>query len=86
MPAAVLTVHQTRFVLAFGGSSGEEMEKGGHQYLSALAAAIAMSVAIVARLFFAADERLRSPRGRGGLSLPRPVPLAGAPPFPVATL
>jgi hypothetical protein len=53
MPAAVLTVHQARFMLAFGGSSGEELEKEGHQYLSALAAPIAMSVAIVVGLFFA---------------------------------
>jgi hypothetical protein len=53
MPAAVLTVHQLRFVLAFGGSSGEELEKEGHQYLGALAAPIAMSVAIVVGLFFA---------------------------------
>jgi hypothetical protein len=53
MPAAVLTVHQLRFMLAFGGASGEELEKEGHQYLSALAAPIAMSVAIVVGLFFA---------------------------------
>ena len=53
MPAAVLTVHQARFMLAFGGSSGEELEKEGHQYLSALAAPIAMSLAIVVGLFFA---------------------------------
>jgi hypothetical protein len=53
MPAAVLTVHQLRFLLAFGGSGGEELEKEGHQYLSALAAPIAMSVAIVVGLFFA---------------------------------
>jgi hypothetical protein len=53
MPAAVLTVHQLRYLLAFGGGSGEELEKEGHQYLSALAAPIAMSVAIVIGLFFA---------------------------------
>jgi hypothetical protein len=53
MPAAVLTVHQLRFLLAFGGGSGEELEKEGHQYLSVLAAPIAMSVAIVVGLFFA---------------------------------
>jgi hypothetical protein len=53
MPAAVLTVHQLRFLLAFGGSSGQELEKEGHQYLSALAAPIAMSVAIVVGLFVA---------------------------------
>jgi hypothetical protein len=59
MPAAVLAVHQLRFVLALGGSSGEELEKEGHQYLSALAAPIAMSLAIVVGLFFA---RLASAR------------------------
>src|ERR1700761_1876171 len=53
MPAAVLTVHQARFMLAFGGASGEELEKEGHQYLSALAGPIAMSVAILVGLFFA---------------------------------
>jgi hypothetical protein len=53
MPAALLTVHQLRFLLAFGGGSGQELEKEGHQYLSALAAPIAMSVAIVVGLFFA---------------------------------
>jgi hypothetical protein len=53
MPAAVLTVHQLRYLLAFGGGSGQELEKEGHQYLSALAAPIAMSVAIVVGLFLA---------------------------------
>jgi hypothetical protein len=53
MPAAVLTVHQLRYLLAFGSGSGQELEKEGHQYLSALAAPIAMLVAIVAGLFFA---------------------------------
>jgi len=53
MPAAVLTVHQLRFLLAFGGGSGHQLEKEGHQYLSALAAPIAMLVAIVVGLFVA---------------------------------
>src|SRR6185312_11118369 len=53
MPAAVLTVHQLRYLLAFGSGSGQELAKEGHQYLSALAAPIAMSVAIVVGLFFA---------------------------------
>ncbi len=53
MPAAVLTVHQLRFLLAFGDSSGRQLEQEGHQYLSALAAPIAMSVAIVVGVFFA---------------------------------
>ncbi|MBS1889279.1 MAG: hypothetical protein JSU06_19040 [Actinobacteria bacterium] len=53
MPAAVLTVHQLRYLLAFGGESGQELEQEGHQYLGALAAPIAMLVAIVVGLFFA---------------------------------
>ncbi len=53
MPAAVLTVHQLRYLFAFGGGTGQELEKEGHQYLSALAAPIAMSVAIVVGLFVA---------------------------------
>jgi hypothetical protein len=64
MPAAVLTVHQLRFLLAFGDHSGAELEKEGHQYLSALAAPIAMSVAIVVGLFVA---RLASAWRGGGL-------------------
>jgi hypothetical protein len=83
MPAAVLTVHQLRYLLAFGGGTGQELEKEGHQYLSALAAPIAMSVAIVVGLFVArlasvwregeADTAARrgsaapAPGGRGGL-------------------
>jgi len=53
MPAAVLSVHQLRYLLAFGGGTGQELEKEGHQYLSALAAPIAMLVAIVVGLFVA---------------------------------
>jgi hypothetical protein len=53
MPAAVLTVHQLRYLFAFGGGTGQELEKEGHQYLSALAAPIAMSVAILVGLFLA---------------------------------
>jgi hypothetical protein len=67
MPAAVLTVHQLRFLLAFGGGSGAELEKEGHQYLSALAAPIAMSVAIVVGLFFARlASAWREGAGEGG--------------------
>jgi hypothetical protein len=63
MPAAVLTVHQLRYLLAFGGGTEQELEKEGHQYLSALAAPIAMSVAIVVGLFLA---RLASAWRAGG--------------------
>jgi hypothetical protein len=63
MPAAVLTVHQLRYLLAFGDGTGQELEKEGHQYLSALAAPIAMSVAILVGLFVA---RLASAWREGG--------------------
>ena len=79
MPAAVLTVHQLRYLLAFGSGSGQELEKEGHQYLSALAAPIAMSVAIVVGLFFArlavawrvggADPPASRGASRGGTAL-----------------
>jgi hypothetical protein len=73
MPAAVLTVHQARCMLAFGGSSGEELEKEGHQYLSALAAPIAMSVAIVVGLFFARlASAWRDGVGEGDAATPGP--------------
>ncbi|MBS1883396.1 MAG: hypothetical protein JSS97_10645 [Actinobacteria bacterium] len=81
MPAAVLTVHQLRFLLAFGSGSGQELEKEGHQYLSALAAPIAMSVAIVVGLFFArlastwrvgatGRDRVAGASARGGREAP----------------
>src|ERR1700753_3397282 len=87
MPAALLTVHQLRFLLAFGGESGTELEKEGHQYLSALAAPIAMSVAIVVGLFFArlgvvgrgggarasAASSSRGWRWCGGRAIPAPI-------------
>ncbi|HTT93969.1 MAG TPA: hypothetical protein VMF55_04810 [Solirubrobacterales bacterium] len=75
MPAAVLTVHQLRYLLAFGGGSGAELEKEGHQYLSALAAPIAMLVAIVIGLFFArlaAAWRVGAGEGRDGAA-PEPA-------------
>jgi hypothetical protein len=71
MPAAVLTVHQLRYLLAFGGGTGQELEKEGHQYLSALAAPIAMSVAIVVGLFLARlASAWREGEGEGGAPTP----------------
>ncbi len=86
MPAAVLTVHQLRYLLAFGGGSGEELEKEGHQYLGALAAPIAMSVAIVVGLFFArlasawqagSVDGVGGPGAPGGAPATRPVAWRG---------
>jgi|GEM_PF-1449741 len=81
MPAAVLTVHQLRYLLAFGGGSGAELEKEGHQYLSALAAPIAMSVAIVVGLFFARlASAWREGAAAGGHGGATPAPGAGSDP------
>jgi hypothetical protein len=53
MPAAVLTVHQLRFQLAFGGQANAKLASEGHAYLGALAPLAAMLVAIAAGLFLA---------------------------------
>lgn len=51
MPAAVLTVHQLRYQLAFGGRTDEKLASQGHQYLGAVAPFAAMLLAIVVGLF-----------------------------------
>jgi hypothetical protein len=63
MPAAVLTVHQLRFQLAFGDRADSSLAAEGHQYLTALAPLAAMLVAIGSGLFIAALARAR--RGVG---------------------
>lgn len=74
MPAAVLTVHQLRFELAFGGHADSRLAAEGHRYLTALAPIAAMLVAIGAGLFLAALARAR--RGAGeARRAPGPVAL-----------
>ena len=53
MPAAVLTVHQLRFQLAFGDRTEGKLASEGHQYLGALAPLAAMLLAIGVGLFLA---------------------------------
>jgi hypothetical protein len=65
MPAAVLTVHQLRFQLAFGDRADQRLAAEGHQYLTALAPLAAMLVAIGAGLFLAALARAREGVGEG---------------------
>lgn len=57
MPAAVLTVHQLRFQLAFGGHTEAKLASEGHQYLGALAPLAAILVAIAVGLFLASLAR-----------------------------
>jgi hypothetical protein len=53
MPAAVLTVHQLRYQVAFGTRTDEKLASQGHQYLGALGPAVAMLLAIGVGLFLA---------------------------------
>ena len=70
MPAAVLTVHQLRFQLAFGDRADGRLAAEGHGYLTALAPLAAMLVAIVAGVFLASVARAwREGAGEG-----RPAP------------
>ena len=57
MPAAVLTVHQLRFQLAFGDRTQGKLASEGHQYLGALAPLAAMLLAIGVGLFLATLSR-----------------------------
>ena len=53
MPAAVLTVHQLRYQLAFGDHADSKLASQGHQYLGAFAPLAAMLLAIGVGLFLA---------------------------------
>jgi hypothetical protein len=70
MPAAVLTVHQLRFQLAFGDRTGGRLAEEGHQYLVALAPLAAMLVAIAAGLFAARLARAWDGEEGDGGALP----------------
>ncbi|MBS1879938.1 MAG: hypothetical protein JST31_10515 [Actinobacteria bacterium] len=59
MPAAVLTVHQLRYQLAFGGHTDTKLASEGHSYLGAVAPLAAMLVAIAAGVFIAGLARAR---------------------------
>jgi hypothetical protein len=58
MPAAVLTVHQLRYQLAFGGRADSKLASEGHQYLGALAPLAAMLLAIGVGLLLATLARV----------------------------
>jgi hypothetical protein len=66
MPAAVLTVHQLRYQLAFGARADEKLASQGHQYLGAVGPAVAMLLAIGVGLFLARLARAwRDGQGEG---------------------
>jgi hypothetical protein len=68
MPAAVLTVHQLRYQLAFGGHTDAKLASEGHAYLGTLTPLAAMLLAIGAGVFIAALARARrdGETGEGG--------------------
>jgi hypothetical protein len=59
MPAAVLAVHQLRYLLAFGGDAKAKLASEGHAYLASLAPLAAVLVAIGAGVFLAGLARAR---------------------------
>jgi hypothetical protein len=59
MPAAVLAVHQLRYLLAFGGDTESKLAAEGHAYLTSLAPLAAVLVAIGAGVFLAGLARAR---------------------------
>ena len=75
LPAAALSVHQLRFLLAFGDGAGAELERQGHAYLGLLAPFVAILAAAGVGLFVA---RLLEAWSEGGDSGER----GRAPSFP----
>ncbi|MGD9736676.1 MAG: hypothetical protein AB7V58_13905 [Solirubrobacterales bacterium] len=59
MPAAVLTLHQLRYQLAYGDHADSQLAAQGHAYLGAVTPLAAMLVAIAAGVFIAALARAR---------------------------
>jgi hypothetical protein len=67
MPAAALAVHELRFVLAFGGHAGVELQRQGHSYLHSLVPWIVLLLAAsVGGFLWALGQALSGQR-----SLPR---------------
>jgi len=67
VPPAAFAVHQLRYVLAFGGSAGVELQRTGHSYLHSLVPWIVVLLALVAGGFLRELGRACA----GHTSLPR---------------
>lgn len=67
MPGAALVVHELRFVLAFGGQAGVELQRQGHSYLHSLVPWIVLLLGVSVGGFLAALGRALA----GQRSLPR---------------
>jgi hypothetical protein len=72
VPAAALAVHQLRYLLAYGGAAGAELQRQGHSYLHSLAPWAILGLALAAGMFLSALGRALSGHtspSRYGLSL-----------------
>ncbi len=58
LPPAAFAVHQLRFLLAFGGGAGAELQRTGHSYLSSLVPWIVLLIALAAGGFLRALGRV----------------------------
>jgi hypothetical protein len=67
MPAGAFAVHQLRFMIAFHGHAGVELQRQGHAYLHSLVPWIVLGIALVFGAFLRALGRAFS----GRCSLPR---------------
>jgi hypothetical protein len=63
LPLAAFAVHQLRFMLAFGGSAGAELQRTGHAYLHSLVPWMVLLLALVAGGFLRALGRALSGHG-----------------------
>jgi len=57
LPAAAFVVHQLRFLLAFGGTAGVELQRTGHSYLHSVVPWIVLLIALTAGGFLRAAGR-----------------------------
>jgi hypothetical protein len=67
MPAAAFAVHELRYVLAYHGHAGLELQRQGHSYLHSLVPWIALAIALLVGTFLRALGRACG----GRCSLPR---------------
>jgi hypothetical protein len=67
LPPAAFAVHQLRYLLAFGGGAGVELQRTGHSYLHSLVPWIVLLVGVAAGVFLVALGRACA----GQRSLPR---------------
>jgi hypothetical protein len=66
-PPAAMAVHELRYLLAYGGAAGAELQRTGHSYLHSVVPWIVVVVALVAGGFLRALGRAFS----GQMSVPR---------------